>query len=157
MAGAVGAEVGGAGDAADHGFAGRVVLEGLSSFGIDLGGDGFPDGFEVLPGIEVAAGRVADALVIEAQRRDAGAREAIGEVAQRPVSARVFVPERRAQHRDAIARSGARRAVVPAEHGAGGVAAEMRRAVLEIERSALDADARLRAGLRVEAEGVALP
>src|SRR5207237_8013254 len=76
--------------------------------------------------------------------------------ATRRGSARVFVPERRAQHRDAIARPGARRAVVPAEHGAGGVAAEMRRAGLEIERSALDADARLRAGLRVEADGVAL-
>ena len=56
VAGAVGSEPGGAGDAADDGFAGGVIFEGLAGFGVDFGGDGFPDGLEMFPGIGIAAG-----------------------------------------------------------------------------------------------------
>ena len=56
VAGAVGSDIGGAGHASHHGFAGGVILQGLAGLGIDLGGDGFPDGLEMVPRIRIAAG-----------------------------------------------------------------------------------------------------
>jgi hypothetical protein len=56
VAGAVFADVGGAGDAALDGLAGGRAHEGLAGLLVDLGGDGVPDRGEVLVGILVAAG-----------------------------------------------------------------------------------------------------
>ena len=77
VAGAVFADVGGAGHAAFDGLAGSGAHDGAAGLAVDLGGDGFPDGLELFPGLEFAAGheRRAEARAFFTAG-DAGADEA---------------------------------------------------------------------------------
>ena len=56
VAGAVFADVGGARHAALDGLAGGGAHDGAAGLAVDLGGDGFPDGLELFPRFEFAAG-----------------------------------------------------------------------------------------------------
>jgi hypothetical protein len=55
-------------------------------------------------GVEVRAGRIANAVIVEAKSRNASRGQAVGEVAERAVRARVLVPDRAAEDRGAVAR-----------------------------------------------------